>query len=102
MARTAVLCPNCGGPHLTAITYAYHSLFQDQHLGVQFNHEEWSDEFALKCWDCDWTYGDPACPRDIGSVDAVIRHARVESTDEMLEELIIERPYGEDLPDDDF
>lgn len=57
-----IYCPKCGGEGLTAITYAYHTIKQDAGYGPQLEHTDWSDEYALICWDCLWAHGDPKRP----------------------------------------
>lgn len=65
------LCLKCGEGVLRAHTYAYHRIIADPKFGPQLEHYDWSDEYAIVCEGCGWTYGDPDRPQvseDLGDV----------------------------------
>ena len=74
-----IQCPNCKSWDLTAVTYAYHAIKADEGYGPQLEHTDWSDEYALVCYSCNWTHGDPARPDRTDSLQ--------ELTDPKLQEL---------------
>lgn len=80
-----VLCPNCGGEGLTAITYAYHSIRTDPH-GPQLDHSDWSDEYALHCFDCGWSHGDLSRPDCTDSLEAAL-NPKLQELEEFEKEL---------------